>query len=112
MSGLPSAIRGIAAEAVVRDALCALNAETAITDNSKPTATLGIRIRYLSRAIRDGSFDPSDNDVYSRLNTPFHARPRSMTNVGSTDVIATPISTGIPGLDELLIGGSPPTGCT
>src|SRR6187200_3318473 len=31
-----------------------------------------------------------------------------MTNAASTHVLATPISTGIPGLDELLIGGFTP----
>jgi circadian clock protein KaiC len=31
-----------------------------------------------------------------------------MTNAASTDATETPISTGIPGLDELLIGGLTP----
>jgi hypothetical protein len=67
MSGLPSAVRRIADDGVVRDAPCALSAVTATAHDSKAIATLRIRIRYLSRVIRYGSFDPADNAVYSRI---------------------------------------------
>src|SRR5689334_18330652 len=70
MSGLPSAVRGIADDAGVRDAFCALAPVTATADKSNTTATFGIRIPYLSRDIRYGSFDPADNDVYSRIECP------------------------------------------
>jgi circadian clock protein KaiC len=52
--------------------------------------------------------DPADNGVYIRIERAISCAFTPMTNATSTDVVTRPISTGIPGLDELLIGGLTP----